>query len=149
MGHKTNEKRYAPKPAKPVKRRRKKGNMEEQIWAALEKMQGNIAAEIRVMLGEAALAQSLFDDAGRQRRIEAMKKCAAKSTSDIERHDSWIKMHVESGWVYGEQFDPAKKTHPNILPWSQLPATVKSKARIFDIVSKTALELQDALIAAR
>ncbi len=107
----------------------------------MEAMQGQIAAEIRVMLGEAQLAQSMFDDEQRARRIKAMQECAVRSTSDAERHESWMKMYVDSGWVYGEQFDPAKKTHPNLMPWDQLPATTRSKARIFDIVAKAALEL--------
>ncbi len=115
--------------------------MSEDIWKKCEQLQGAIAAEIRVMLGESVYPQSLFDDAQRQRRIEAMKKCAAESTSDSERHEAWMKMHVEGGWVYGETFDPTTKTHPNLLPWDQLPATTRSKARIFDLVSKFAFEL--------
>lgn len=115
--------------------------MDTFIWQLMEKMQADIAAEIRVMLGEAPYAQALFDEAQRKRRIEAMQKCAAESTSDVERHDAWIRMHLESGWVYGEVFDPEKKTHPNLLPWENLPRTAKTKARIFDIVSKTAASL--------
>lgn len=111
------------------------------IWSVMEQMQGGIAAEIRVMLGESPYAQSLFDDAQRKRRVEAMKKCASESTSDAERHESWMKMHLEAGWVYGEVFDPAAKTHPNLLPWEQLPPSTRSKAKIFDLVAKAAFAL--------
>jgi hypothetical protein len=114
----------------------------QDVWSVMERMQGAIAAEIRVMLGEAAYSQSLFDDEQKRRRIEAMKKCAAESTSDSERHEAWMAMHREHGWVYGETFDPARKTHPNLKPWDELPATTRSKARIFDIVSKAAAELE-------
>lgn len=116
--------------------------MHGQIWSTLERMQGDIAAEIRVMLGEAQYPQSLFDEAQRQRRIEAMKKCAEETFGESDRHEAWMKMHVESGWVYGERFDPAAKTHPNLLPWDQLPETTRSKAKIFDLVSKAAAELE-------
>lgn len=110
----------------------------DDLWKVAERMQGQIAAEIRVMLGEAALSKSLFTPDQIQRRIEAMRKCAAESTSDTDRHESWMKMHLDAGWTYAPgEFDPVKKTHPNLLPWDQLPATVKSKARIFDIVAKT------------
>jgi hypothetical protein len=112
-----------------------------QVWKLMEAMQGQIAAEIRVMLGEAAYAQTMFDEEQRNRRIKAMQECAACSTSDAERHEAWMKMHVEGGWVYGEQFDPVAKTHPNLKPWDELPATTRSKAKIFDIVSKTAQAL--------
>jgi hypothetical protein len=115
--------------------------MTPSVWAVLERMQGKIAAEIRVMLGEAPIASSNFTPADHQRRIEAMQKCALEGTSDTARHDAWVKMHQDSGWVYGEVFDSEKKTHPNLLPWDQLPAAMQSKARIFDIVSKAGLEL--------
>ena len=113
----------------------------DRVWEIMEGMQGQIAAEIRVMLGEAAYAQAMFDDEQRKRRIAAMQECAAKSTTDAERHESWMKMHIEAGWIYGPEFDPAKKEHPNLRPWDDLPASTRSKARIFDIVSKTALTL--------
>lgn len=116
--------------------------MQKQIWSTLERMQGDIAAEIRVMLGESPYAQSLFDDTQRQRRIDAMKKCAAESTNDSDRHEAWMQMHTEAGWVYGEVFDPVTKRHPNLLPWDQLPATTRSKAKIFDIIAKTGSALE-------
>lgn len=108
----------------------------EKVWALMESMQAEIAREIRVLLGEEALDQRIFSEADKVRRIEAMKKCAEEHTSDAERHDSWLKMHAEAGWVYGPKLDPANKIHPNMLPWDQLPASVRSKAKIFDIVSK-------------
>lgn len=115
------------------------------LWRAFEAMQGKIAAEIRVMLGEGPYEASLFDEAQVQRRITAMKECAAKSTSDEERHDSWTQMHRDLGWVYGPTFDPGAKTHPNLVAWEDLPAAVKSKARIFDIVAKACLTLESDL----
>lgn len=115
------------------------------IWEIMERMQGNIAAEIRVMLGEAQYPESLFTEEQRQRRIAALKQCALEATDDVTRHDAWMQMHRDGGWVYGETFDPEKKTHPNMLPWAQLPPSTRSKARIFSIVAKTALELEDAV----
>ena len=106
------------------------------VWQILEAMQGDIAREVRVMLGEEQLDQKLFTQEQRDRRIEAMKKCAAESTSDEERHLSWMKMHEEIGWVYGEEFNPTLKTHPNMKPWDELPPSTRSKAKIFDIVAK-------------
>ena len=114
---------------------------ESEMWEVAERMQGDIAAEIRAMLGEAQLAQSLFTPEQKQRRIEAMKICAAESTSDAVMHEGWIKMHVAAGWVYGPKFDPEKKEHPNLLPWDQLPPAVTSKARIFAIIAKAFLDM--------
>ena len=116
-------------------------SVEHSIWEAMESMQGQIAAEIRVMLGEAPIASSNFTPVDRKRRITAMRECAARSTSDAERHESWMKRHLESGWTFGTEFDSEKKIHPNLLPWDQLPAATRSKARIFDIVAKAAAGL--------
>lgn len=113
---------------------------EKRTWELMEQMQGAIAAEIRVMLGEPAIPAANFSAANQRRRIEAMQECAL-STSDKERHDAWIAKHMSEGWVYGVEFDSAKKTHPNLVEWDQLPGVVKSKARIFDIVAKAALSL--------
>ena len=117
------------------------------IWFILEAMQGEIAREVRIMLGEEALDQKLFTVEQRERRVEALMKCAAESTSDAERHLSWMKMHEEMGWVYGEKFDPATKTHPNMLPWDQLDASTRSKAKIFDIVAKAGAKIEAYLKA--
>lgn len=118
------------------------------VFRVLEEMQGGIAREIRVMLGEEALDQKLFTEEQRERRVDAMMKCAAESTSDAERHLSWMKMHEEMGWVYGEKFDPVAKTHPNMLPWNELGDSVRSKAKIFDIVAKAGKQIGELLSTA-
>ncbi len=115
----------------------------EVVWQVMERMQGEIAAEIRVMLDEGPYDQKIFDESQRQRRILAMKDCADGNTTDAERHESWMAMHVEAGWKYGEEFNPQLKTHPNIMPWDELPATTRSKARIFASVSRAAKELAE------
>jgi hypothetical protein len=113
-----------------------------EIWKIMERMQGEIAAEIRVMLGEGPYDAAIFDEEQRNRRIRAMQECAANATSDATRHESWMQMHVDAGWTYGEEFDPANKRHPNLLPWDELPPSTRSKARIFAIVSKAASEIE-------
>lgn len=113
----------------------------EVFWKLAERLQGDIAAEIRVMLGEGPYDTKLFDDAQRARRIEAMQKCAAENTSDAARHEAWMKMHLDAGWTWGPEFDPTLKRHNNLLPWDELPASTRSKARIFNLVAKAAAEL--------
>lgn len=117
-------------------------DVQQQIWELIERAQGEIAAEIRVMLGEAPIASSNFTPEDRQRRVRAMRQCAAESTSDVERHEAWMQMHRDSGWVYGPVFDSQAKTHPNMLPWAELPESVRSKARIFDRMAKLGLAIE-------
>jgi len=117
------------------------------IWFIMEEMQAEIAKEIRVMLGEEQLDQKLFTVEQRQRRMEALKLCALENTSDEDRHLSWLKMHEEGGWIYGEEFNPTLKTHPNMKPWDELPASTRSKAKIFNIVAKATLRIEEFITA--
>jgi hypothetical protein len=109
-----------------------------EIWALTERMQAEIAREIRVLLGEESYDQRIFTEADTARRVEALQRCAALQTTDAERHESWREMHYAQGWTYGEVLDPANKRHPNLLPWENLPASTRSKAKIFDICARYA-----------
>lgn len=112
----------------------------EQVWKQFEELQGKIAAEIRVMLGEPPIDPKNFGPESQARRIKAMKECCATSVTDEQRHEKWLKQHQEAGWTEGEYNEEAK-THPNMLPWECLPRPVQAKARIFDMCAKAAAEL--------
>ena len=112
------------------------------IWELMEKMQGDIAAELRVMLGEGPYDPKMFTDEEHKRRVVAMQLCAEQGTDARTRHDAWVKMHTDGGWVYGDKFDPATKSHPNLKPWDDLPASTRSKAEVFAIVARTAKTLE-------
>ncbi len=109
---------------------------QSELWSAAEAMQGDIAKEIRAMLGETAYDQQMFTEAEKQRRIEAMKVCATQSDDPIARHEAWCEQTREKGYVFGEKFDSEAKTHPNLVEWDKLPEAVKRKASIFSIVAK-------------
>jgi len=109
-----------------------------EIWALTERMQAEIAREIRVLLGEEQYDQRIFTEAETARRIEALKLCAASEVPHALRHDAWCSMHFAGGWTYGAELDPANKLHPNLLPWAELPPSTRSKARIFDICARYA-----------
>lgn len=113
------------------------------IWPTFERMQGEIAREIRNMLGEPAYDQKLFTQEQLDRRVESMKLVAADSGDEVSRHEAWIAQHIAAGWQYGPNFDPIKKEHPNLVPFNELPETTKSKVRIFDIVAKYAQAIID------
>lgn len=112
-----------------------------KVWKILEAMQGEIAAQIRIIMGEPTLDQSMFDDAQRQRRIDSFK-AVDPSLTDEERHDAWCKAHTDMGWVYSGQFDPVAKTHPMLRRWGRLSQESQCKARIFAIVAKAGQELE-------
>lgn len=49
-------------------------------------------------------------------------------------HESWLKEKVENGWVYGEEKNPEKKTHPCILPFDELPIEQQKKDFLFKAI---------------
>lgn len=46
-------------------------------------------------------------------------------------HESWLKVKVADGWVYGPVKDPIKKEHPCMVPYDQLPADQQKKDALF------------------
>lgn len=51
-----------------------------------------------------------------------------------QSHESWMKQKEQDGWVYGEKKDPAKKTHPCMVPYDQLPEDQLIKDHLFKAV---------------
>jgi hypothetical protein len=44
---------------------------------------------------------------------------------------------VAEGWVYGEEFNEAKKTSPQMLPYDELDSYVKSMDKVLETVLKS------------
>jgi hypothetical protein len=53
------------------------------------------------------------------------------ASSPVDQHNEWSKEKVLDGWVYGEEKDAEKKTHPCLVPYAQLPSHQKLKDSIF------------------
>ena len=44
-------------------------------------------------------------------------------------HDHWARQRIEAGWTYGLQRDDADKTHPDLVPYEDLPEEEKQYDR--------------------
>jgi ppGpp synthetase/RelA/SpoT-type nucleotidyltranferase len=71
------------------------------------------------------------------RQVEAM--------AEME-HGRWVVERLQEGWTFGEKRNVVEKTHPSLVPWSQLPDTEKEKnretvRRIPDFLAKVGLEV--------
>lgn len=53
-----------------------------------------------------------------------------------ELHESWMKFKLEDGWVYGETKNGTTKTHPCLVPYSELPDDQKLKDKVFSAIVK-------------
>lgn len=53
------------------------------------------------------------------------------SDSPEELHGSWMQAYFAMGWVYGPVYDPAAKTHPDLVPYAQLGQLERDKDAVF------------------
>ena len=50
---------------------------------------------------------------------------------DEAAHSSWMEAKLKEGWVFGEQKDAEKKTHPCLVPYAELPKEQQFKDALF------------------
>ena len=81
-------------------------------------------------------SQPTWEDAPDWQKQSALKGVAyhienAATAKAEDSHVSWLKQKEEEGWVYGEEKDAEKKTHPCMVPFEELPQEQKVKDYIF------------------
>lgn len=54
-----------------------------------------------------------------------------------ESHTKWLEYMRAQDWQYGEVYDVKEKTHPCMVPYSQLPMTQRIKDQIFLAIVNT------------
>lgn len=64
-------------------------------------------------------------------------------TTPEQSHEEWLKDKAANGWVYGDVKDLANKTHPNILPYAELPPEQCAKDHLFKAVVNLLKDLPD------
>lgn len=52
-------------------------------------------------------------------------------TTPESEHDSWWKAYARMGWKYGAVRDTVLKTHPDMVPFNELPLLERQKDVIF------------------
>ena len=75
--------------------------------------------------------QTQLDEETLESTISAIKFHLANDLTPEESHDLWMKTKLELGWKYGEVKDVEKKTHPDLVPYEDLPIQEKLKDEIF------------------
>lgn len=60
-------------------------------------------------------------------------------------HENWMRFKLADGWKYGPAKDEAAKTHPDLLPWNQLPE-VEQRKDIQSIVAYETAKKIEALL---
>jgi hypothetical protein len=73
------------------------------------------------------------DEAFRRQFVNVISEYFRRETlpTPQEAHDSWMQSYLQMGWRYGEKRDPVAKTHPDLVPFDQLPKDERDKDAIF------------------
>ncbi len=56
-----------------------------------------------------------------------LEQLAEKMAKNV--HEVWAETRIVQGWCYGEERDDAKKTHPCLIPYEELPEEEKEYDR--------------------
>jgi hypothetical protein len=54
-----------------------------------------------------------------------------RSNSPEELHGGWMQAYIAMGWKYGEVYSREDKTHPDLVPYSQLGQLERDKDAVF------------------
>jgi len=60
-----------------------------------------------------------------------------------ENHNNWMKMKKKQGWIYGETKNFIKKTHPDLVPYDELPEVERIKDEMDMMAHREALKLYE------
>ncbi len=70
---------------------------------------------------------------------EGLPELAEKLAENV--HDLWARQRMAEGWTWGEGRDDQKKTHPDLIPYGDLPESEK----VYD--RNTALETLKVILS--
>lgn len=77
----------------------------------------------------------------RQTCIAGVRRARSGVTPE-QHHEGWRRDLLAAGWVYGAEKNPARKTHPCLVSYYDLPEYQKDKNRLFlFIVAALTIEL--------
>lgn len=54
-----------------------------------------------------------------------------RKNSPEELHEDWVRAYEAMGWTYGPERDANRKTHPDMVPFSQLEKREQDKDAVF------------------
>lgn len=66
--------------------------------------------------------------------------------SPAEEHDNWMRFKLSDGWKYGNVKDVIAKTHPDILPFEELPEIEQRKDINSIIIYKNAIRILETYL---
>lgn len=84
-------------------------------------------------IGEIANPEWIYLDPEKQREVaDSVLWLKDHPTSSVAaQHDAWRAIKAAKGWQFGEDKDARAKTHPNMVPFDELPFSQQMKAKLW------------------
>jgi len=83
-------------------------------------------------------SQKSWDEAGAWQRLSAIQgvefALANPGAPASSQHDAWLADKLADGWDFGPVKDPAKKEHPCMVPYDELPHEQRMKDYLFNSI---------------
>ena len=94
------------------------------------------AARLEAEISDRPIVPEPWDDRDELFRIQFVKvvdkQCSDNKFENAESaHDSWWREYDRMGWKYGKERSTEKKTHPDMIPFNDLPKSERDKDEIF------------------
>ncbi len=80
------------------------------------------------------MSQPTWDAAPEWQRVSARMGVDLHMMGDFgpeASHMAWMQQKLDDGWMYGTLKDPEAKTHPCLVPFSDLPIEQQAKDHLF------------------
>jgi hypothetical protein len=95
-------------------------HLRDQNRDAARDLPGKLATLGHVLRKEAPGGAPVAKLARRDPRVEMLAR---------REHERWVRLKERRGWHYGDPRDDARKLHPCLVPWSNLPEAERAKDR--------------------
>lgn len=94
------------------------------------------AARLAAQAAEAPIVPVLWDEREKPFKEQFLvvidRQCSdQRSRSPKELHESWMEAYLALGWQYGKEYNREKKTHPDLVPYTELERLEQDKDSVF------------------
>lgn len=94
------------------------------------------AAHIEAEISGRPIVPEHWEERDESFKIQFIKTIAKQCSDDKFKsaeaaHDSWWRAYKRMGWKYGTERNIDKKTHPDMIPFNDLPESERDKDEIF------------------
>ena len=99
-------------------------------------------AWVAFSIGAGQKFNSPLTEEQRKSQKDALKSYLKNPTiTPEENHENWMKFKLSTGWTHGPKKDPARKEHPDLVPFKDLPEIEQRKDAVNLMAQRIAIDM--------